>query len=166
MNDNLKYCPVPKSQQPLCEYSSLKSAMDFTWTYGDLNGFLRVVTLLFIGLYSIWNIILSNNMQDGFNLKNLLVAINISDLCILLILSRYYLGWYYVYTRLMQATVTYEESGWYDAQTWVKPPSILLQDRLVGTYEVLPVLNRLKQFLVFFVGVIIFGLFIFKFIIK
>jgi hypothetical protein len=44
----------------------------------------------------------------------------------------------------MNATVSYEESGWYDGQTWVKTNEVLIQDRLVGTYEVLPILNRLR----------------------
>ena len=49
----------------------------------------------------------------------------------------------------MEATVSYEESGWYDGQVWVKPPEILLQDRLVGTYEIYPGLLRLQSTLVF-----------------
>ena len=44
----------------------------------------------------------------------------------------------------MNATVSYEESGWYDGQTWVKTTEILLQDKLIGTYELLPKINRLK----------------------
>ena len=44
----------------------------------------------------------------------------------------------------MNATVTYEESGWYDGQTWVKTNEVLIQDRLVGTYEVLPIIDRLR----------------------
>lgn len=166
MNEDLKCCPVPKSQQPLYEYNSLKGSIDFTWTYGNSKDFLRVIILLFIGLYFIWNILLSNNLQNDVTLKHSLLILNMSDLSLLLILVRYYLGWSYVYTRLMQATVAYEESGWYDAQTWVKPPSILLQDRLVGTYEVLPILQRIKQSILFFSGIIICGLFIFEFIIK
>jgi hypothetical protein len=45
----------------------------------------------------------------------------------------------------MNATVSYEESGWYDGQTWVKTSEILLQDKLIGTYELLPKINRLKM---------------------
>jgi hypothetical protein len=48
----------------------------------------------------------------------------------------------------MNATVSYEESGWYDGQTWVKTNEILIQDRLVGTYEVLPVMARLRVVIV------------------
>ena len=44
----------------------------------------------------------------------------------------------------MEATVPYEESGWYDGQIWIKPPEVLLQDRLIGTYEIYPGLLRLQ----------------------
>jgi hypothetical protein len=44
----------------------------------------------------------------------------------------------------MEATVPYEESGWYDGQVWIKPPEILMQDRLVGTYEIYPGIIRLQ----------------------
>jgi hypothetical protein len=44
----------------------------------------------------------------------------------------------------MEATIAYEESGWYDGQVWIKPPEVLLQDRLIGTYEILPGLLRLQ----------------------
>jgi len=49
----------------------------------------------------------------------------------------------------MEATVPYEESGWYDGQIWIKPPEILLQDRLIGTYEIYPCLQRLQKTVVF-----------------
>ena len=45
-------------------------------------------------------------------------------------------GWSYVGARLLSAAVPYEETGWYDGQTFVKPPEVLARDRLLGTYEV------------------------------
>lgn len=58
---------------------------------------------------------------------------------------RIYLGWKYVADRLMTATLEYEETGWYDGQFFVKPPEILTRDRLLGTYEVRPVMARLRR---------------------
>jgi hypothetical protein len=49
----------------------------------------------------------------------------------------------------MEATVPYEESGWYDGQIWIKPPEVLIQDRLIGTYEIYPGLSRLHLTLTF-----------------
>lgn len=57
---------------------------------------------------------------------------------------RIFLGWKYVADRLMTATLEYEETGWYDGQFFVKPPEILTRDRLLGAYEVRPVLARLR----------------------
>ena len=45
-------------------------------------------------------------------------------------------GWSYVGGRLLAAAVPYEETGWYDGATFVKPPPVLARDRLLGTYEV------------------------------
>ena len=58
---------------------------------------------------------------------------------------RIYLGWKYVADRLMTATLEYEETGWYDGQQFVKPPEILTRDRLLGAYEVRPVMARLRR---------------------
>ncbi|MCO5568240.1 hypothetical protein L7F22_021936 [Adiantum nelumboides] len=56
-----------------------------------------------------------------------------------IIVLRLYLGWSYVGNRLLSAVVPYEETGWYDGQ---------LSDRLLGAYQVKPVMNRLKQTLI------------------
>jgi hypothetical protein len=62
-----------------------------------------------------------------------------------LALLRLYLGWRYVKTRLLNTTVFYEESGWYDGQTWEKPVEVLTQDRLIVSYQVEPILQRLSR---------------------
>jgi len=61
------------------------------------------------------------------------------------VLLRLYLGWSYVCDRLSQETIGYEESGWYDGQTWTKPPEVLSRDRLIVSYQVQPILQRLQR---------------------
>lgn len=46
---------------------------------------------------------------------------------------------------MISATVEYEETGWYDGQTWVKTPQVLMRDRLMSNYTVKPALARLKR---------------------
>jgi Protein of unknown function (DUF1230). len=41
--------------------------------------------------------------------------------------------------------IVYEESGWYDGQTWEKPPTVLFQEQLVSAYQVEPLLQRLRR---------------------
>merc|ERR1719463_209922 len=67
-----------------------------------------------------------------------------SLLTVAVVVLRLYLGWSYVGTRLLSASVEYEETGWYDGQVWVKPPEILARDRLLESFEVRPALRRLK----------------------
>lgn len=62
-----------------------------------------------------------------------------------LTLLRLYLGWSYVRDRLLKETIFYEESGWYDGQTWKKPPEVLMRDRLLVSYQIQPILQRLKR---------------------
>ena len=60
----------------------------------------------------------------------------------------------------MNATVTYEESGWYDGQTWIKTNEVLIQDRLIGVYEVLPILKKLQLVLAISIPIILISLYI------
>lgn len=39
----------------------------------------------------------------------------------------------------------YEETGWYDGQVYVKDPEMLARDRLLGTYTVRPIVERLRK---------------------
>ena len=39
----------------------------------------------------------------------------------------------------------YEESGWYDGQTWLKTPEFVVQDRLILNHQVRPLLDRLRR---------------------
>ncbi|EFJ41307.1 hypothetical protein VOLCADRAFT_98713 [Volvox carteri f. nagariensis] len=80
------------------------------------------------------------------------------------VVIRIYLGWSYVGDRLLSAAVPYEETGWYDGEMFVKPPEVLMRDRLLGTYEVKPVLSKLRTTLLGSAGlllttaVLLFGL--------
>jgi hypothetical protein len=62
-----------------------------------------------------------------------------------LFLSRIYLGWQYVRNRLKSDRIFYEESGWYDGQTWLKPTAMLNRDLLIVSYEIEPIMVRLRQ---------------------
>ena len=59
-----------------------------------------------------------------------------------LFVLRLFLGWRYVGDRLAAEIVTYEESGWYDGQSWRKPLEIQTRDQLIRRYQVVPVLER------------------------
>jgi hypothetical protein len=74
----------------------------------------------------------------------LLCGSGAASVSIVLVLVRLYLGWFYVRDRLYSPTVFYEESGWYDGHTWTKPQEVISRDRLIVTYEIKPIFQRLQ----------------------
>lgn len=142
-------CPVPQGQKPLNEYNSLKQSFGFKWTCKDTTSFLKGSTFLIILLFASSIGVMCNTPNWEKDTASFIMQVVVSSVTFfILIILRLYLAWMYIYDRLMKATVSYEESGWYDGQTWIKTPEILIQDRLTGTYEVLPILKRLENTLI------------------
>nr|YP_009297915.1 hypothetical protein Plocam_017 [Plocamium cartilagineum]AOM67853.1 hypothetical protein Plocam_017 [Plocamium cartilagineum] len=144
-----KKCPVPFDQQPLNEYFSLKRSFFFSWsTLVGRKYFQKIFTLfsfLFIILIPFVKKIIPLN-----TLKLIFLDISIVNLVLVLVFIRLYLVWSYILQRLISATIFYEESGWYDGQIWIKSVEILTKDRLIGLYEVLPFISRIKCSLLIF----------------
>ena len=72
-------------------------------------------------------------------------------------LIRLYLGWSYIRDRLFSPVIFYEESGWYDGQTWTKPESILMRERLIVRYEIKPIIRRLQITSLCLAGLLVAG---------
>ena len=96
------------------------------------------------------------------NVKLILISLVSSLILPLFILLRQWLGWSYISRRLMAPEIEYEETGWYDGQTWKKPIGWQRKDLLVAQYEVNPILNQIKYSLVLTIFLIISGTFICK----
>jgi hypothetical protein len=156
-----RQCPVPKYQRPLTEYNDLKNSFTFSWTKEKSYPFNKTLLVFFIILVFFTSIVVINSHEPEKNKITSFLQITSSALGIFnLWILRLYLAWKYIYDRLMNATVSYEESGWYDGQTWVKTNEVLIQDRLIGTYEVLPVIDRLRTVILLSTMVIFFIMYI------
>jgi hypothetical protein len=147
-------CPVPKDQRPINEYLALKTDFGFSWTSeSQLVYYKTSIQIYLITLLTC--LLIFNTGTIPFKALFLYSIFGVTSLLFIVYL-RIYLGWVYVYTRLMQATVAYEESGWYDGQIWVKTPEVLIKDKLAGQYQVKPILNKIKNTLIFF-SVLVFA---------
>jgi len=153
-------CPVPTDQQPINEYSNLKESVFFLWTTKDLPSYLKSTFSLMISSYLLVLTLVLSSTPKTETLQTLTIVnyINIfGNLLLSLYFIRLYLGWIYIYDRLIKASVSYEESGWYDGQTWVKTPTILIQDKLIAEYQIYPILQRLKLTIISLSLMIMFG---------
>lgn len=146
MESSVSICPVPTEQQPINEYQQLKESWFFSWVTLDLRVY--IIKLAWVWGWS-W-LIAGPLAAASFAPKRYFVQFILcggasAGIFVAVTLLRLYLGWSYVRDRLLRETIFYEESGWYDGQTWTKPPEILARDRLIVSYEIQPIFQRLKR---------------------
>ena len=150
------FCPVPAEQQPINEYEKLKESWLFDWGILSIGKYSQKIAWV-----SFWSAILAVPLAMSVFVPQrdwlhcvLSSAIGICSLTGIFIL-RIYLGWQYIKDRLKSDRIFYEESGWYDGQTWLKPTTMLNRDRLVASYEVEPILSRFQKTYGLLAGIII-----------
>jgi hypothetical protein len=139
-------CPVPSEQLPLNEYQELRDSWFFRWVTLSLASYVR--KLFWVGVWS--GIVMGPIAAASFPATRYPVRFFLTSMAgtiafLLLVLIRLYLGWAYVSSRLIDPNVVYEESGWYDGQVWMKPEAMLARDHLVATYQIQPLLRRIRK---------------------
>jgi hypothetical protein len=141
-----QFCPVPSEQFPLNEYEELKESWPFRWATFSRSCYLRKLLWTWGWGWLIAGPITAASFPIAtqrfqFALCGALGA----SLLVVFFVIRLYLGWSYIKTRLEKAALPYEESGWYDGQMWEKPEAVLERDRLVVSYQIQPILQRLRM---------------------
>lgn len=146
MESSVSVCPVPSEQQPLNEYQELKSSGFFRTCTLDLRDYITKLTWIWGGAWFVAGPVAAASFAPHkFTAQFILCGTAGASVGVVLAVVRLYLGWSYVCERLVSPTIFYEESGWYDGQTWTKPKEVLTRDRLIVTYQVQPILKRLQR---------------------
>ena len=145
MGSSLENCPVPTEQQPLNEYEELKNDWLFRDSILSWGKYTKTIFWLWAWSWLVAGPVAASSFPPQKQIFNfLLCGSAAASVTVVLVLIRLYLGWYYVRDRLYSTTVFYEESGWYDGQIWTKPQSVITRDRLIVTYEINPIFQRLQ----------------------
>jgi len=139
-------CPVPDEQQPLNEYQELNESAFFRSCGASLGQYLK--TLAWRGVPSFLialPVSAASFRPEKYPVEFVLAALAGVIVTLALTVVRLYLGWKHVRDRLEDETVIYEESGWYDGQTWTKTPEIQTRDQLIVAYQIQPIMQRLRR---------------------
>ena len=156
--DELVSCPVPPEQRPLEEFQQLCQSWFFRWPTGEVSSLKRCLLISWLLMLPICILVASGSWALKADPARLVVAGAVAALVLpLLLLVRQWLGWTYVMKRLLAECVDYEESGWYDGQTWEKPLSWRERDLLVARHEVRPILGRLGRAMATSAGLMLAG---------
>ena len=160
---NNSKCPVPKEQQPTNEFLELSNSMVFSWPKSNKRLSI-VLILVWIITFIIFIFISSGSVYFEKNFIKYILISFFSSLSIpLLIILRLYLGWNHIFKRLTSEKVEYEESGWYDGQTWIKPTALKEKESLIATLEVKPILKNLIQIASIISSILLLGILFFQY---
>jgi Conserved in the green lineage and diatoms 27 len=158
MPSSAPVCPVPTEQQPINEYQELKESWFFRWATLNLQGYLKPIIILWVISWLVAGPVSATSFSmTKYPVQFLLLGAAGAMVLPLLALLRLYLGWVYVCDRLSNATIFYEESGWYDGQEWTKPEEVLQRDNLIVNYQLRAWLKRLKLTFVTIAGLFMLG---------
>lgn len=158
MNSSVSVCPVPEEQQPLNEYEELKSSSFFRTATLDLGKYISKLTWIWVLWWLLGGPVAAASFTPGkYIAKFILCGAAGASVGVILAVARLYLGWSYVRNRLVNPTIFYEETGWYDGQNWAKPPEVLTRDRLIVSYQIQPILQRLQRTLAWLVLLLLAG---------
>ena len=152
-------CPVPLNQRPLNEFNSIRNSWIISWPLLEKSIFYRKLLYSWILIMPISLIISygSNYLKNNI-LALIFISLTASLLFPILLLSRQFLSWIYIYKRLNSENIEYEESGWYDGQIWEKPIDWRAKDLLIAQHQVKPILNHLKTTVIILTSVILISL--------
>ena len=146
---NQTICPVPFKQRPLNEFNSIRNSWIISWPLLEKIIFYRKLLYSWFFVTPITLIIsygsnyLKNNIFDL-----IIISLTASLMFPILLLSRQWLSWMYIYKRLNSENIEYEESGWYDGQVWEKPIDWRSKELLIAQHQVKPILSHLKMIII------------------
>ena len=150
-------CPVPQDQRPLNEFNSIRNSWIISWPFLERSIFYRKLIFSWLLITPISLIISYGSDYLKNNIIELtFVSFTASLTCPILLLIRQWLSWIYIYKRLNSENIEYEESGWYDGQTWEKPVDWRAKDLLIAQHQIKPILNHLEVIIIILISVIIF----------
>ena len=142
----IQICPVPEEQQPIKEYEKLKESWLFRWATLEVGKYGQKLAMVWLWGWIISGPIASASFPPLKQPIQFLLSGGLgAGLLVVFVLVQLYGGWSYVGDRLKQGKIQYEESGWYDGQTWIKPTELLNRDRLIVSYQIEPILSRLRR---------------------
>jgi len=152
-------CPVPQNQRPINEFNSIRNSWIISWPFLERNIFYRKLIFSWLFITPVTLIISYGSDYLKNNIFELIfLSFTASIAFPILILIRQWLSWVYIYKRLNSEKIEYEESGWYDGQTWEKPISWRAKDLLIAQHQIKPILNHLKVIILLLISIIISSL--------
>ncbi len=154
-------CPVPFDQRPINEFNHISNSLIISWPLLDKNIFFRRLVFSWVLILPIMLTISGGSIYLQNNTYILIIIASTTALILpILILTRQWLSWKYIFRRLKSVNIEYEESGWYDGQIWKKPIEWRTRDLLIAQHEVQPIITNVEKLIFISTLLLLTGIFI------
>ena len=142
-------CPVPLRQQPVNQYRELRERNFFRWVVLDRPIYCTKLLAVWItGMLLTLYAITIRSDRSGITVSDFLGSAIAGEVAVLFSVIMLYAAWNYVHSRLISLKINYKISSG-EFQSWRKPKSVLMRDSLVARFQVRPILERIKQTIIF-----------------
>nr|YP_009551062.1 hypothetical protein Ycf36 [Pseudellipsoidion edaphicum]QAA12055.1 hypothetical protein Ycf36 [Pseudellipsoidion edaphicum] len=164
--DWLIKCPVLRDQRPFYEYLKRKESLVLGWVVLKQ---IKYTKRFFVSLFSLCLLLFPiTYLTISFSyypIQSVFFILLLPLFGVGIVYCYFFITWFYIRKRLVEAKVWYEESGWYDGKIWIKPTSVLKHEKLLCYYQIVPLVKRLKNTLkiIFFSIVVVMLTFFFLF---
>eukprot|EP00667_Euglena_gracilis_P016870 EG_transcript_17697 len=138
--------------QPANELEDLRSRPFATWPEKGDSFWRTRVAGVFLTTLAVLLGLTAVTSDVGVERVGVAYVVLLAALVTALFVFRLWSDWTYVGDRLRDTQVFYEKSGWYDGELWRKPPEVAKRDQLLYSFQVKPVLDRLRPALAGSVG--------------
>lgn len=141
----LLICLVPTNQQPIYRYQCLKESKFFRWAILNRSIYVAKLLAVWVGGVLLAYAILIGSVSYSIELPDLLRGAIVDRMAVLFALLMLYAVWRNLYFDLRNLKIVYELPKSIKTVVWTKSELMLMRDRLIARFQVLPILQRLKQ---------------------
>ncbi len=158
MNEQI-FCPVPTNQIPVEQFKELNEGWFYSMPKRNLFGSTLLISWIILVPISFY--IVNSDWHYRNDIFHEIIISSLTSLSLpFILILRQLLGWNYVYRRLISNKIEYEETGWYDGQSWQKSISARSKDLLIAEFEVKPIIIPLKRALIVVGVIMVIGLYL------
>jgi hypothetical protein len=139
---NFLLCPVPDDQKPIYQYIQLREGPFSSLPLLEDKKYQKNLFFIFL-FFFLLSCFFNNSFFNHFEiiLQNLLIANCFLSFFLFVLFRR----WVDVQDRFNNSRVFYEESSWYDGQSWEKPIMILKNDKLISSQKIQPIIEKILK---------------------
>jgi hypothetical protein len=135
-------CPIPEEQKPINQYIDLKENSFLQWIFLTKKKYQKKFVFFYLFTFVIlfyfrFTVLIPEKFH--FFMENT----RINSFFFLIFFSFLFVFFKDINKRLQNSKLIYEETSWFDTQTWEKPFFLIKNDKLISIKKIQPIFQKI-----------------------